>query len=278
MLELLKKVIYIANGRRPWTRGYIATRNKSIQNLFSKSEVSLENLPKNFGQGFDERIIEYFWLFSRLKTGKGRLLDAGSVLNFQYLLDHQKLSEKQIFISTLAPEKYCFWHKSVSYTFEDLRDLSFRADFFDQIVCISTLEHVGMDNETYFNSEIGHVENRSELVETQNKYESYKFVISEFKRVLKPGGKLILTVPYGKYKNLNWLQVFDSNMLDSVIAAFGSSKVFEQIFVCSKDGWVLGDRSMASQADYFNTDQARSGKSNGIAAAQAVACLEITKA
>jgi SAM-dependent methyltransferase len=237
----------------------------------------MENLPAGYGKGFDERLIEYLWLFSRLPAGPGHLLDAGSILNFEYLLEHSKLSEKQIFISTLAPEKFCFWRKGVSYIFEDLRALSFRSELFDQIVCISTLEHVGMNNSNYFEKEIGRIENRSEITPSGDRFESYKVVVAEFYRVLKPGGKLFLTVPFGSRRDLTWFQVFDSQMLDSVISSFGRANISEQIFLCDPFGWSLSTREKAKNASYFNTEEAKSGKSNGIAAAEAVACLEFTK-
>ena len=37
----------------------------------------------------------------------------------------------------------------VSCLYEDLRALPYRASYFDAVACISTLEHVGMDNRLY---------------------------------------------------------------------------------------------------------------------------------
>jgi hypothetical protein len=65
-------------------------------------------LPAGYGFRLDERIVEYPWLFSRLPPGVGNLLDAGSVLNYQFLLAQPGLAEKRIFISTLAPETYYY--------------------------------------------------------------------------------------------------------------------------------------------------------------------------
>src|SRR6266576_4374690 len=42
-------------------------------------------LPDGYGVGFDERVVEYPWLLTR-KFG-GRVLDAGSALNHEHLLD-----------------------------------------------------------------------------------------------------------------------------------------------------------------------------------------------
>jgi len=37
----------------------------------------------------------------------------------------------------------------------------------------------------------------------------YRIVLGEFRRLLMPGGRLLLSVPYGKYQNCGWMQQFD---------------------------------------------------------------------
>ena len=56
-------------------------------------------LPKQYGEFLDERVVEYPWLISRIGQGEGKLLDAGSIFNFAYLLENQKLKNKDINIS-----------------------------------------------------------------------------------------------------------------------------------------------------------------------------------
>jgi len=36
--------------------------------------------------------------------------------------------------------------KGISYIFEDLRESCFRDDYFDIVVSLSTIEHIGLDN------------------------------------------------------------------------------------------------------------------------------------
>ena len=134
---------------KPWMKGYIEYKEDEIARLLREGSFAANKLPARYGFRLDERIIEYPWLFSRLPTGEGRLLDAGSVLNFEFVLEQPALRKKKIDICTLAPEPRCFWRKGISYVYEDLRQLPYCDGLFDWIVCLSTIEHVGMDNALY---------------------------------------------------------------------------------------------------------------------------------
>ena len=109
-------------------------------------------------------------------------------------------------ICTLAPERECFWRRGVSYMFEDLRCLPYRDNWFDCIACISTIEHVGMDNTQLYTADSARRENRPE---------DALRAMREMRRVLKPGGTLFLTAPYGRAASHGWLQVFDAKASSS---------------------------------------------------------------
>jgi hypothetical protein len=87
-----------------------------------------------------------------LPTCPGRLLDAGSALNHEFLLERGALASKGIHIATLSPEAECFWHRGVSYIFEDLRELPVFDCIYDIVVSVSTIEHVGCNNSFYTES------------------------------------------------------------------------------------------------------------------------------
>src|SRR4051812_49202949 len=111
-----------------------------------------EPLPAGYGAGLDERCVEYPWCLSRLRESDVRVLDAGSVLNIGYILDQPAVARTKKHILTLAPEGDAYWHRGISYLYEDLRDIPTRDAFYDCVVCLSTLEHVGMDNHDYTGS------------------------------------------------------------------------------------------------------------------------------
>ena len=259
---------FLAAGNPPWKPGYERHKIRCITTALADPAFDPDYLPPSYGWRLDERIVEYPWLFNRLPTGPGRLLDAGSILNHPYILPHQKLQEKNCFISTLAPEGWSAWNLGVSYVFEDLRETCFRDKYFDFIVCVSTLEHVGMDNSYLY---------------TKDKKKSEKctsdFIkcLEELRRTLKENGKILLTVPYGIYQDHGWFQVFDQDLLDTAINAFAPTQVREWIYRYLPDGWVRSDRQAAASALYFDIHTAKDYDPDYAAASRAIACLEMTR-
>jgi len=246
---------------------YAKYKQRKIYNAL-KEEFDPLCFGRAFGKLLDERIVEYPWFFSRLPRGGGRLLDAGSVTNFSYLLHHPRILEKELVISTLAPEKNCFASEKVSYVYEDMRDMCFKRERFDYIVCLSTLEHVGLDNTKLYTTESAYNEATPQ---------SYTAVIDELHRVLKPGGVLYLSMPFGEYADHGWLQVFDGSMVDEIIQRFNPSSYEEGYCRYSDAGWSVCDRRTANGSRYFDVHNESRGQEPNAVAAEAVVLLELTK-
>jgi SAM-dependent methyltransferase len=259
---------FVRNGMKPWTDGYLDYKDDEIARVLREKSFSGKQLSRGYGFRLDERVIEYPWLFSRLPAGKGRLLDAGSTLNFKFLIEQPALREKKIDICTLAPEHNCYWRKGVSYLYEDLRALPYRDDFFDWIVCLSTIEHVGMDNALYAGEE---------HAKEESKPDDYLRAVIELNRVLKPGGTIYLSAPFGKAANLGWYQVFDHAMVEKTIRAFEPSYAEENYFLYRNDGWQSCAAEDAADATVFDIHSAKGYDPDFAAAARAVFCLELKK-
>lgn len=253
---------------KPWRIGYGFYKHKKIREALERGGFDAKKLPQGYGFRIDERIVEYPWFFSRLPARGGNLLDAGSVLNFDYILSHEKLSDKKIFISTLAPELLCFWEKGVSYVYEDLRESCYRDGLFDWIVCLSTLEHVGMDNTIVYTKDSAKMEN--------DRW-AHLLAIKEFRRILKPGGVLYISVPFGRHENHGWQQVFDGAMVDRIIKVFSPAMVNENYFKYETEGWKAASRVDCRDATIFDAQLQKTPDEDYAAAARAIICLEMVK-
>ncbi len=256
-------------GYKPWTPGYDVYKWETIAQLIHSGRPFSEVLgTERFGYRIDERIVEYGWLFDRLTPAAGAMLDAGSALNFWTIVNHPKITSKRLVISTLAPESAAYWNLGVSYLYEDLRQTCLRDEAFDTIVSISTIEHVGMDNTMLYTSDQRLAENAPD---------EYLPFLDVLRRLLKPGGKLFLSFPYGRRKNHGWFQVFDADMVSRVIDRFAPSACDETIFQYSGDRWHKSTREDAKDATCFDINVQKEYDPDFAAFSRGIAALELTK-
>lgn len=272
---------YLKSDRRPWSPGYDEYRleylaqsisNPALAQIFKDGGA----LPDKYGFRLDARVIEIPWVLSRLPDSDGDFLDAGSALNHECVLESEALRKKRTTIVTLAPEGQAFWRLGVSYVFGDMRNLFFKNEWFSEIACISTIEHIGMDNTMY--AEDLNIAKRSDPGE-------FVLAVKELKRVLKPGGVLYITFPFGRYENHGWFQQFDAVLVDTLIDAFAPSRRHEAIFQYHPDGWQLSNREACKDCEFFDVHTSKYSDPNSTieyppdypAGERAVACLELRK-
>ena len=259
---------FLRLGNPPWKPGYEQHKQRAIAAAISDPAYDPFHLQAGYGWRLDERVVEYPWFYHLLANGPGKLLDAGSALNHWPLLTAPKIRQKSTFISTLAPEGFSAVNQGVSYVYEDLRDTCFRDDYFDTIACISTLEHVGLDNTMLYTA-------APEKKEGDEK--SHLDCVKQLRRILKISGTLYLSVPFGIHENHGWFQVFDAGMVDELIEAFAPSKLRETIYRYLPEGWIVADRLAAKEATYFDIHKRQNYEPDYAAASRAVVCLELTK-
>jgi SAM-dependent methyltransferase len=273
--------VYLKSERRPWTTGYGEFREQSLRAAVHdkpllKTFRAGHDLPTGYGHRLDARIVEIPWTVSNVPTQTGNFLDAGSALNYDFVLTSPALQQQKVTIVTLAPEGEAFWRLGVSYHFGDLRKLDFRDELFDMVACISTIEHIGMDNSMYAGD--ADIARRGDPTE-------FLLAVSELRRVLKPGGKLCISFPFGRYENHGWFQQFDAPLLDQLVTSFQPSELHENIFRYETEGWRRSNRHECADCEFFDVHESKQFKPGSsidlpadyAAGERAVACLALNK-
>jgi SAM-dependent methyltransferase len=168
---------------------------------------------------FSERIIENPIIIRHIPQSPSVILDVGSRYS-QVPLELASLGHK---VFALDIEDYAFKHKNLTFVKEDIRKTSFPNEFFDVVTIISTLEHVGMGKTSY-----------SDRRERDGDITAFK----EIARIVKPGGIVLFTVPFGKAKFLPFLRVYDLKRIRRL--QVGSFSIEKRIFMYNdNENWEI---------------------------------------
>jgi SAM-dependent methyltransferase len=234
-------------------------RSKDLSRRFADRK----ELPLDYGVGMDERVVEYPWLLAQIPAGK--VLDAGSALNHSHVLDEVLPMVASLHVVTLAPESVAYPERGVSYVYADMRELPFRDAYFDTIVSISTLEHVGMDTSRW-----GAVASIDEDEEA-----ALRHAISELKRVLRPGGVLLLTLPYGIAESFGWFRQFDREGINALVETIAPRSATTTVYGYSARGWQLTSLDASADLRYQDSTVDKRRPADLAVAARAVVCLRL---
>lgn len=259
-IDILKDIIaphYYKLNPQIFGRGYERYKHQLINKLIEGKKINQITY-------IDERIVEIPWIIKEIKNKKGNLLDAGSSLNFYKFLSYLKKFDK-IFITTLFPENNFYNKLKISYTYEDISNLSFKDKFFDVVTCVSTLEHIGYDNKIY---------NHGNHKNFQKKKNHLNLVLKNLYRVLKKKGVLLITVPYGKYGSYQNMQQFDEKALKKIFKILNARKVLVEYYKATKNKWTKTNKFLCKNIEpNFKIDK----KNKIVLSANSVALIKIVK-
>jgi SAM-dependent methyltransferase len=238
-----------------------AMDDRDLRQIFAENR----RLPNHYGVGLDERVVELPWAVPRLR---GRVLDAGSSLNHAHVLDRVLVRVTSLHIVTSAPEPQAFPERGITYVYADFRQLPFDDGSFDTIACVSSLEHVGMDNTRYGGPPREADPNTAVAT-----------ALDELVRVLAPDGTLLLTVPFGSPEDHGWLRQYGEDELVMLQQQLRARELHSTltVFAYQRDGWRRSTASMASGQHYRDWHADPSPVPDLAAAARAVACIEAVR-
>jgi SAM-dependent methyltransferase len=120
----------------------------------------------------------------------------------------------------------------------DVRTLPFDDDSFDFALCISTLEHVGRDNEVYD-------------VDAPREDSGDEAALRELRRVLGKNGRLLVSVPTGVADDQGWQVVRTPEQWIERFERSGFVVYEDELYVRGGDGWRTAPLEEARTARYL---------------------------
>jgi SAM-dependent methyltransferase len=180
-----------------------------------------------------ERVVEYPFVFENLKRVRGHVLDVGCC--------HSRLpialASRGYHVVGLDFQSYVFRHPCLQAIRGDLMALPFAPAAFDAVVAVSVIEHIG----------IGHYgEPEAEMGD--------RHAVRQLAQVLKRGGRLILTVPFGVALTNHWMRVYDSRRLADLCESVKTEAIE---FAVARSGiWRPSSRQEAQTVDWAGPDRA----------------------
>jgi SAM-dependent methyltransferase len=169
--------------------------------------------------GSSERITEVPWVLSRYR-GERRVLDVGYAnAPAAYLALLSGLGIAELHCVDLAARPIGGAHASRA----DVRRLPYADASFELVLCVSTLEHIGLDNTRYTPLREAVPGDHDALV--------------ELSRVLVSGGRLLVTVPIGHRENHRWFHQYDVSEWEELVGRSAFATEEQTAFRVSSRGW-----------------------------------------
>jgi len=180
----------------------------------------------------DERLVELPWVLSRLRSG--RVLEVGfAFAEPAYLAALVDAAPGELVGVDLAQAELPGFETFVA----DARSLPFPDASFDQILLVSTLEHIGADNEVYGVS--GAPDAAGRLA-----------ALRELRRVLRPAGSLLVTVPLGEPADYGWFRQEDIRGWTRLFTGAGYFIEEQEAYELGGDGWRSAPAFTATGVEY----------------------------
>ncbi len=216
--------------RKVFNRVYREYRQGIILDALKAQDISWNKAlsPEiRLGCGVDERVLEFPLALEILDPHQNyKILDAGAALNVDYLKESIKDAKPKFVHYTLNSDKEIplFQGDKYSYCFGDLCAIDFKDETFDRVICISTIEHIGMDNERYG------------VAQGQKGKEAYLQAVREMFRVLKKDGKMMLSFPFGgkEAQDRGWYRIFNWEDLQNIVRSIPSAGLQEKYYIYQK--------------------------------------------
>ena len=176
------------------------------------------------------RSREYDFILNNVSPRKATIMDIGSVGSLLPL----KIAKKGHKVFTVDTREYHEKHSNITSINKDINSTDFPENFFDEIICVSVLEHIGMSaygDPTYKDGD--------------------ELTVQVFAKILKNSGKLLITMPFaGEYKISPWLDTYEKIYdYKSVTTLFENWKIIKEEYYIpeGQKNWIKANRENAEK-------------------------------
>ena len=198
--------------------------------------------------GTDERVVEVPWVLSRL-VPEGRVLEAGyAYAEAPYLVALLRSGVELVGVDLAERDV-----EGMERVVADVRALPLSDASVDQVLLVSTLEHVGADNTGYG-------------LAAEDAPSSRVDALRELGRVLRPGGRILVTVPLGEPGDHGWFRLDDARGWTALFCSAGLFVEEQEAYELTGEGWRASPGFRAAGVGYGDRGPA----------ASAVLCTELS--
>jgi SAM-dependent methyltransferase len=227
-----------------WSNIAFVKLREIVSRVFPQLSSRIETLSP---QEIPDRMVEYPFVLRELNLENGRVLDVGSTSPYNII--PLVLADQGLEVWGIDVREFKISHPNFKFIKGDIRETDFPDSYFDQIIAISTIEHIGL---------------RGRYSSTMDLNGDRKAIL-EMMRILKRGGNILITVPFGRAKIVATShRIYDGTRLRKLFD--GLKIVKAEFYVKNESGyWLLCEESKAEFTDASLTKE------------YAVACLNLSK-
>jgi len=193
-----------------------------------------------------DREVEYTFIAAELAAGPGKAMDFGCGPGMLSLLAAQR--GYQVLALDLELQRFLWTHPSVEFRKADILREDLPANYFDVILNCSAVEHVGIPS-------------RYSVAKADGNSDGDLQAMERMRRMLKAGGRMLLTVPVGRDAVFAPLhRVYGAERLPRLLDSF---EVTKEVYWMKDAGnqWAITNRvealNFTATADYDHVMRSR---------------------